>query len=240
MSAPSVTRAAKSATYHQPIHAFVHSPAIDRAARHDAPIPVLQLAQLQCLADIPRALGAGLILFIRKDQQRSVAQLLLVEHGAQLAARGAQALDVGAVDDKDDGGRVAVVAAPVWPDARLPAEVPHVEGQVAVRDALDVEPDGRDRGHDLADLQPVQQCRLAGVVQPEDQDAELFLRPDQFAEEGEGASHGRLEKLGLWPRQPRRVSYAMRSVMHSGTQRNYHTSGIVILSGARRSIAGIS
>lgn len=41
---------------------------------------------------------------------------------------------------------------------------PNVEVEVLVCDRLDVEPDSRYRGDDLADLQSVQQRRLASVI----------------------------------------------------------------------------
>lgn len=108
---------------HQPIHALIYTSSINRTTRHNTPIPILKLAQLQRLADLPRALCARLVLLVRKDQQRGVAQFFLVEHGGEFFGSGGEAVDVGAVDDEDYRGGVGIVAAPVRSDGGLAAEV---------------------------------------------------------------------------------------------------------------------
>lgn len=140
-------------TYHKPIHAFADTPPINSRASHNTPIPIFQLAQLQRLTNLSGALCTGLVLFVGENQQRGVAQLLLIQHCRQLIRSGVQALDVGGIDYEDDCGRVGVVAAPVGPDARLASEVPHVEVEVLVGDGFNVETDGRDGGYDFADLE---------------------------------------------------------------------------------------
>jgi hypothetical protein len=108
---------------HQPIHALIHTPPIDRTTRHDTPIPILELAQPQRLAYLARALCAGLVLLICEYEQRGVAQLFFVEHSGEFFRGGGEAVDVCAVDDEDHGGGVGVVAAPVGADRGLAAEV---------------------------------------------------------------------------------------------------------------------
>jgi hypothetical protein len=108
---------------HQPIHALVDTPPIHRTTRDNTPISVLQVAELQRLANLTRALGARLVLLVREDEQRGVTQFFFVEHGSEFFGGGGQAVDVGAVDDEDYGGRVGVVAAPVGADGGLTAEV---------------------------------------------------------------------------------------------------------------------
>lgn len=108
---------------HQPIHALRHAPPINRRASHDTPIAIPELAQPQRLGNIAGAPGAGLVLLIGEDQQGGVAELVFVQHGGEFGGGGGQAVDVRAVDDEDDGGRVGVVAAPVGADGGLPAEV---------------------------------------------------------------------------------------------------------------------
>jgi hypothetical protein len=68
----------------QPIHTLLHTAPINRTTRNDTPIPIFELAQLERLANLTRALGPRLILLIRKHEERRVAQFLFVEHGAQL------------------------------------------------------------------------------------------------------------------------------------------------------------
>jgi hypothetical protein len=107
----------------QPVHALINTPSIHRTTRHNAPIPVFEVSEPQGLANLARALGARLILLVREDEQRGVAQFFLVEHGGELFGRGGEAVDVGAVDDEDYGRGVGVVAAPVGADGGLAAEV---------------------------------------------------------------------------------------------------------------------
>ena len=47
--------------------------------------------------------------------------------GLQAAENSPDPLRVAAVNDVDDGLCVGIVAAPVWPDAGLPPEVPHLK-----------------------------------------------------------------------------------------------------------------
>lgn len=87
-----------------------------------------------------------------------------------------QTLDIGRVNDEDDGGSVSIVAAPVRADTCLTTEIlyfvslscfvagssggqqwwwrayPNVEIKVLVCNGFDVETDGRYRGDNLANL----------------------------------------------------------------------------------------
>lgn len=91
-------------------------------------------------------------LLVCEDEDDGVLELLLLKDGVELELAGAYPVHVAAVHDIDDRLRVGVVAPPVWADARLPAEVPYLELDVLVRHRLDVEPDRRDRGDNLAHL----------------------------------------------------------------------------------------
>ena len=108
---------------HQPIHALTYPLAIDRRTSHDTPVAIPQLGQLQRLGDLARPLRAGLILFVREDEQGRLAQLVLVQHRRELVGRDFEPLDVGRVDDEDYGCGVGVVAAPVGADGGLAAKV---------------------------------------------------------------------------------------------------------------------
>jgi hypothetical protein len=107
----------------QPIHALIHTPSIHRTTRHNTPIPVLEVSEPQRLADLARALGARLVLLVGEDEQGGVAQFFFVKHGGEFFGCGGEAVDVGAVDDEDYGGRVGVVAAPVGANGGLATEV---------------------------------------------------------------------------------------------------------------------
>lgn len=104
---------------HQPIHALLHTPSVDSTARDNAPIPIFELAEPQRLANLARALCAWLILFVREDEERSVAEFFFVEHGAEFFRSSREALNVGTVNDEYYGGRVGIVAAPVRADRGL-------------------------------------------------------------------------------------------------------------------------
>lgn len=73
------------------------------------------------------------------DETRESTDL---QHRDQLLFGDADAISITAVDDVDDGVCVGVVAAPVRPNGRLAAEIPHLKLQVLVRHLLHVEADG--------------------------------------------------------------------------------------------------
>lgn len=86
-------------------------------------------------------------------------------HVLQLFLRFADALAVVRVDDKDQTLRVLEVVAPQRPNLVLAADIPYGEADVLVLDRFDVEADRRYGGDDFAQLQLVEDRRLAGRVQ---------------------------------------------------------------------------
>lgn len=170
-------------THRQPVHSLLDARALHCTARHDAPVPVPELAQPERLRDVGSTLCTRLILLVRKHQKGGIFQLILVQHGRKLVRCCLQALDIGRVDDEDDRRRIRIVASPVWPDARLSAQIPNVEVEFPVCDGLDVESDRGYRRYYFADLfflcklpvrvqrttdkshlESVEECRLAGVI----------------------------------------------------------------------------
>jgi hypothetical protein len=107
----------------KPIHTLLHTPSIDGTTRNDTPIPVLELPQLERLANLACTFRARLILLVGENEERGVAEFFFVEHGAEFFRGCGEALDVGRVDDEDYGGGVGVVAAPVGADRGLASEV---------------------------------------------------------------------------------------------------------------------
>lgn len=103
------------------------------------------------------------VLLVGEDQQDGVLELLLLQHGHELLLGHAQAVRVARVHHEDDGVRVGVVAAPVRPDGRLSAQVPHLELDVLVLQHLHVEADGGDGLDRLVAvvLQPVYQLHTS-------------------------------------------------------------------------------
>lgn len=174
---------------HQPVQPVVQPVAFDRTGGLDAPRAVLEGRQMQRLTHLRRIQGIRLVLLVGKDEQGGVAQLLLGQHGRQLLGAGGHPIAVGGVDDKNDGGRVGVVEAPVGADAGLPAEVPDVELEVAVGEGLDVEADGGHGGDDLADGQAHEDGRLARPVEAQQQDADLLVAPQTREDAREDVAH---------------------------------------------------
>eukprot|EP00584_Thalassiosira_punctigera_P009687 CAMPEP_0172526526 /NCGR_PEP_ID=MMETSP1067-20121228/1431_1 /TAXON_ID=265564 ORGANISM="Thalassiosira punctigera, Strain Tpunct2005C2" /NCGR_SAMPLE_ID=MMETSP1067 /ASSEMBLY_ACC=CAM_ASM_000444 /LENGTH=233 /DNA_ID=CAMNT_0013310057 /DNA_START=320 /DNA_END=1021 /DNA_ORIENTATION=+ len=168
----------------QPIEPLEQSLPLQRARLLDGPLSIPHLRQSQRVADLPRVQRPLLILLVREHQQYRIAQLLFLEHGGQLAAGDVHALDVGRVDDEDDGVGVGVVAPPVGADGGLSSQVPHLKLYILILQRLHVEPDRGDGLHRLVALvlQPVEDGRLPGVVQAEDEDPHL-LRSEEALEE---------------------------------------------------------
>lgn len=108
--------------------------------------------------------GIRQVLLVGEHQHDGLTQLVLGEHPVQLVVGLAHAVLVVGVNDEDQALGVLVVVAPERADLVLASDVPHGERDVLVLDGLDVETDGRDRGHDLAELQLVQDGGLAGGV----------------------------------------------------------------------------
>lgn len=79
------------------------------------------------------------ILLVGKDQEDSVAELVLVEHALQLLAGLDDTVAIVGVDDEDDALGVLEVVSPQGADLVLPTDIPHGELDVAVLDGLDVE-----------------------------------------------------------------------------------------------------
>ena len=89
-----------------------------------------------------------------------------------------------------------VCLPPVWPNACLTSEVPHLELEIFVHDRLDIEADGGDGGDHFSGLESVQDGRLAGAVKTQDKDSHL-LGANQVPEVAEQASHDDDSVTGL-------------------------------------------
>lgn len=81
----------------------------------------------------------GKILFVGKDQENSLTQLILVEHALKFLTGLNDTITIVAVDDEDDTLGVLKVMSPQRTDLVLTTDVPHSELNVLVFDSLDVE-----------------------------------------------------------------------------------------------------
>lgn len=80
------------------------------------------------------------ILLVGKDQEGSIAKLVLVQHALELLASLNNTIAIVAVDNEDDTLGVLEVMPPQRTDLVLTTDIPHGEGDVLVLDSLDVEP----------------------------------------------------------------------------------------------------
>lgn len=85
-------------------------------------------------------------------------------------------------------GETLVCLPPVWSNACLTSEIPHLELEIFVDHRLDIEADGGDGGDHLPGLESVQDGRLAGAIKTQDQDSHL-LGANQVPEVAEQTSH---------------------------------------------------
>lgn len=93
-------------------------------------------ARDQCHVRIP---AHRKILFVGKDQEQGITELILVEHALQFLTCLNNTIPVVRVDDEDDTLSVLEVVSPQRSDLILSADVPHGELDVLVFDGLDVE-----------------------------------------------------------------------------------------------------
>lgn len=95
--------------------------------------------QAELVSDLSSVHGVGQILLVGKDEEKSVPELVLVQHALELLAGLDNTIAIVAVDDEDDTLGVLEVVSPQWADFVLASDVPHGELDVLVLDSLDVE-----------------------------------------------------------------------------------------------------
>ncbi|KDO26724.1 hypothetical protein SPRG_20521 [Saprolegnia parasitica CBS 223.65] len=118
-----------------------------------------------------------------------VAELVLGKHAMELVAGLVDAVAVVRVDDEDEAARVVVVVAPQRADLVLATDVPNRKVDVLVLERLDVEADGRDRRHDFAELELVEDCGFAGGVEADHEDADVLLAEEAVHDPGKEHTH---------------------------------------------------
>ena len=92
------------------------------------------------------------------------------------------------VDDEDKTLGVVEVVPPEGADPVLATDVPHVHVKALVLDSLDVEADGWDGGHVLAELELIEDGRLAGGVETKHKAAGLTVL-EPLLEDAEEIAH---------------------------------------------------
>mmetsp|Transcript_6801 Transcript_6801/g.17347 ORF Transcript_6801/g.17347 Transcript_6801/m.17347 type:complete len:239 (-) Transcript_6801:79-795(-) len=158
-----------------PFHAILQAIAGRRAARLDRPGAVLDLVHVERVGDLVRRSRLEQVLLVGEDQEGHAAQLLMDQQFLEFQAALLKAAFVRAVDDIHKSiGRLEVVG-PVRPDGLLATDVPNVQLEPLMHQALDVE---ALRGHDMRDVllrKLLQDRRLARVVEAKHEDAGLLI-----------------------------------------------------------------
>lgn len=152
----------------KPFQPLLHPLSQQDRARLDMEPPIASMCntvQAKCLVHFQDGHASGDILFVGHDQEDRMAEFVIIVHPVQIVSGLCDPVAVIRIDDKDDAVHILVVVVPHLADAPRATDVPHIEGQVLVGDALDVETDRGDRGDDLAELELVEEGGLAGGVQ---------------------------------------------------------------------------
>ena len=95
--------------------------------------------QAKLVSDLSGVHGVGQILLVGEDEEKSVTELVLVEHALELLAGLDNTVAIVGVDDEDDTLGVLEVMSPERTDLVLSTDIPHGELDVLVLDSLDVE-----------------------------------------------------------------------------------------------------
>lgn len=131
----------------------------------------------------------GQILLVGKHEEQAILHLAVVDDAMQLLAGLLDARAVRRVNDEDEALGAAKVVPPEGANLVLASDVPHVEPHVLVRHRLDVEAHGGNRRHVLAQLELVQDRRLAGRVEAQHEEAHLLGSEDLAHHFGQRATH---------------------------------------------------
>lgn len=145
--------------------------------------------EAELIGDLSNAHGLGQILLVGEHEEDGVAELVLAEHLVELVVGLCDTLAVVRVDHKDEALGVLEVVAPERADLVLAAHIPHGEVDVLVLDCLDVEADGGDGGHDLTELELVEDGGLTGGVETDHEDSHVLLTEELAEELAETCAH---------------------------------------------------
>ena len=95
--------------------------------------------QAKLVSDLSGVHGVGQILLVGEDEEKSITELVLVEHALELLTGLDDTVAIVGVDDEDDTLGVLEVMSPERTDLVLSTDIPHGELNVLVLDGLDVE-----------------------------------------------------------------------------------------------------
>merc|ERR1711860_286304 len=171
----------------QTFHTLIQTLAFGGTSLKNLECSVFQFVETKGRVDLCHAHCPLDVLLVSEHYQDGILELLL-QHRDKLLLADPDPVPVSAVHHVDNGVGVGVITSPVWSNACLTSEIPHLELEIFVDHRLDIEADGGDGGDHLSGLESVQDGRLAGAIKTQDQDSHLF-GANQVPEVAEQTSH---------------------------------------------------
>ena len=114
-------------------------PVANLGGRETYPGALSEGVQAKLVGDLSGVHGVGQILLVGEDQEKSITELVLVEHALELLTGLDDTVAIVGVNDEDDTLGVLEVMSPERTDLVLSTDIPHGELNVLVLDCLDVE-----------------------------------------------------------------------------------------------------
>lgn len=145
-----------------------------RARWHDVPDLVLELVELQGISNFLWFHGVSDVLLVGEYKEKTVLHFSVVDDAVKLLLGLLDSGPVGRVNDKDQTLCAAKVVSPERSNLVLATDVPHVEFNVLVGNRLDVESDGRNGRHVLAELELVQDGCLSSGIETQHEKSHLL------------------------------------------------------------------
>lgn len=173
----------------EPLKTLVKTISGGSASGLDVPCALSQAVQTKLIGDLGGVHCVWQILLVGEDKEKSISELILVQHALQLLAGLNNTIAIVGIDNEDDTLGVLEVMSPERSDLVLSSDIPHGELNVLVLDGLDVESDGWDSGDDFTELQLVENGGLSGGIQTNHQDSHLLLSPELVEQLGECKTH---------------------------------------------------
>jgi len=161
----------------QPFETFIETITGSSAGRLDVPGALSETVKTKLVCDFGSVHGVGKILLVGEDKEKSVTELILVQHALELFTCLDDTISVVGVDNEDDTLGVLEIMPPKRSDLVLPTNIPHCELDVLVLDSLNVEADCGNGGDNFTELELVENSGLSGGVKTNHQNSHLLLSP---------------------------------------------------------------
>lgn len=136
----------------QPVEALVETVTGGGAGGLDVPLARAERVEAKLVSDLGNAHSVGEILFVRKNEEDGITELVLTKNLLQLEGSLINTLAIVRVDDVDNTLSVLVVVSPEGANLVLSTDIPHGEVDVLVLNCLNVESNGGNGGNNLSKL----------------------------------------------------------------------------------------